>query len=82
MGNISIVDGKIRFGWNCTLCMRCVYRCLVDAISPRVFKFAVIKGGYDIQKVIADPDVRGDFVSPATQGYFASFREYFESPGT
>lgn len=82
MGNISIVDGQVRFGWNCTLCMRCIYRCPIDAISPRVAKFAVIEGGYDIHRVIADTDVKGDFVSPTTQGYFASFREYFESPGT
>jgi ferredoxin/flavodoxin len=78
-GNISIVDGRVRFGWNCTLCMRCVYRCPVGAIAPRLFKFMVIKGGYDIQKIIADPSVKGDFVSPATKGYFASFREYLES---
>jgi ferredoxin/flavodoxin len=91
MGNISIVDGggtaaaRVRFGWNCVLCMHCVYRCPVGAISPRGFMFLVLDDGTgcpnpcDIQGVVANPSVPGDFVSKETKGYFASFREYLES---
>jgi ferredoxin/flavodoxin len=78
-GNISIVNRRVRFGWNCLLCMRCIYRCPVGAIKPRLFRPFVLKGGYDIQRVVADPDVPGDFISKGTKGFFARFREYLES---
>ncbi len=90
MGNISIVDGdgtaaRVRFGWDCVFCMHCVYACPVSAISPRGLGFVVLDDGADgsrpcdLQRVIADPNLTGDFVSKDTQGYFKSFREYLES---
>jgi len=50
-GNIYRKKGKIKFGWKCLLCMRCLYGCPKKAIVPIFWKFMVLKNGYDIKKV-------------------------------
>lgn len=53
--NIQMTDkGRIKFGFKCMLCMRCIYNCPVHAITPRISKFVPIKGGYDINKHIKE----------------------------
>lgn len=47
--NITVIDGNIKFGWNCIFCMRCVYSCPANAIKNPV-KFALVKGGYNLKK--------------------------------
>lgn len=47
--NISEKNGKPKFGFNCSMCMRCIYKCPVHAISPRISKFIPIKGGYCVR---------------------------------
>lgn len=76
-GNISISEkNKIKFGWNCILCMRCIYNCPQRAISPRFLKFFVLKDWYDINRIINDPELKGNYVSEKTKGYFRSFKRY------
>ena len=46
-------EGKPRFGWKCMICMRCIYKCPANAISPRIMKFFKVKNFYklsDLQK--------------------------------
>jgi ferredoxin len=43
-------DGKPRFGFACLMCMRCIYNCPENAISPRISKFIPIKGGYSLSR--------------------------------
>lgn len=45
-GNITLKDGNPRFGWHCVICMKCIYSCPEQAIHPRLYRFAVLKGGY------------------------------------
>jgi len=45
-------NGKPSFGFNCIMCMRCIYQCPEQAISPRMSKFIPIKGGYTLSKYI------------------------------
>ena len=49
-GNIKLVNGKPKFGWKCIICMRCIYKCPQDAISPRIFGFFKVKNYYNINK--------------------------------
>lgn len=53
-GNIYRKKGKIKFGWKCLICMRCLYGCPKKAITPILWRFMVIKGGYDIKKVFSE----------------------------
>lgn len=50
-GNIYRKKGEIKFGWSCLLCMKCLYQCPKNAITPRFSKYMVLKGGYDIKKI-------------------------------
>jgi ferredoxin len=38
------------FGLNCLMCLRCIYHCPENAISPRLSKFIPLKGGYTIER--------------------------------
>jgi len=42
------------FGFSCSMCMRCIYNCPENAISPRISKFIPIKKGYSLSKYIED----------------------------
>jgi ferredoxin len=75
-GNISFQDDKIRFENNCLACYRCVYLCPTKSITGRKYKFAIFKDGYDINKIIANDELKGDFITPKTYGYYRIFRKY------
>ena len=47
-------NGKPGFGFNCIMCMRCIYHCPEQAIAPRISKFIPIKGGYSLSKYIKE----------------------------
>jgi ferredoxin/flavodoxin len=78
-GNIRLTDDGVRFDWNCTLCMHCIYTCPAQAITHPLFGFAILKGGYDIQPILDDVEVRGDFITEETRGYFAHLWDYLSS---
>jgi len=74
--NISISNEKIIFGNKCTFCMRCVYICPEKAISNKYMNLFVIKEGYNIQNVIDDPKIKGNYITHKTKGYFKHFYKY------
>lgn len=39
---------KPKFGFKCSMCLRCVYECPEQSITPYVSKFITIKGGYKL----------------------------------
>lgn len=47
-------DGRPRFGFDCLMCMRCIYNCPQQAISPRLSKFLPIKNGYSLSRYLAE----------------------------
>ncbi|WOO37312.1 EFR1 family ferrodoxin [Anaerocolumna sp. AGMB13020] len=51
--NISMSDKKPVFHDKCVLCMRCVYGCPHNAITPGIGKFLVLKNGYNLKKTSA-----------------------------
>lgn len=55
-GNVYQKNEKIKFKLSCLWCMRCVYGCPQKAIRHRLFSFCIVPGGYDIQKIIANPN--------------------------
>jgi len=49
----NIKEGKKglpKFGFSCSMCMRCIYSCPQKVITPRFSKFLTIKDGYTIKK--------------------------------
>lgn len=51
--NIRMKDDKPEFLKQCVLCTRCLYGCPVNAIQSKMFKAAVLKGGFDIRRIEA-----------------------------
>jgi len=51
--NINMADGRPKFGWQCVLCMRCVYSCPQKAIKAHlpILKNAVFKEGFDLKSI-------------------------------
>lgn len=47
-------NGKPDFGFNCLMCMRCLYSCPQEAISPRISKFIPIRKGYSLSKYVKE----------------------------
>lgn len=41
-------NNKPKFGFNCSMCMRCIYDCPTKSISPYISKFLTIKDGYSV----------------------------------
>ena len=74
--NITEQDGTVRFGDKCIFCMRCIYACPVDAISPQWGRFLKVKGGLNIQKIVRNTNLPGNYITDKTRGYFGRFRKY------
>jgi ferredoxin/flavodoxin len=74
--NITRVGDKIRFGWKCMACFRCIYRCPHRAILPRLERFAVLKGGYDIEKVFEGRHAETDFLAQKTGWMYKRLKQY------
>lgn len=49
--NIRLKDGKPVFGWECVMCLRCVYGCPENALKSRILKFITIKEGFSIAEL-------------------------------
>lgn len=47
-------SGKPGFGFSCLMCMRCIYQCPQEAISPRISKFIPISKGYSLSKYVKE----------------------------
>ena len=76
--NITWDGDRLVFGPDCLWCMRCVYRCPTQAISARLYKFVIVRGGFDPRQVIDNPDIEQEYVTEKTRGYFGRFRRYFQ----
>lgn len=78
IGNIYRENTMIRFHTRCLLCLRCIYKCPENAISPRLFKFIVLKDGFNISPIINDGTIKGDFINENTKGFYKRFRSYLD----
>jgi len=50
-------EGRPRFGWKCMICMRCIYKCPNNAISPRIMKFFKVKNFYKLSELQKPSDL-------------------------
>lgn len=47
-------NDRPRFGFNCLMCLRCVYDCPTHAIRPRFSRFIPIKNGYSLSRYLKE----------------------------
>ncbi|NHJ48540.1 MAG: hypothetical protein FK733_12215 [Asgard group archaeon] len=74
--NIILKNNKIKFKMKCGGCYRCVYTCPENAIKGRLYNFCIFKDGYDIQSIIKDDKLKGEFITEKTRGYYRIFLKY------
>jgi len=79
--NIILADNTntntITFDSSCNLCMRCIYECPTNAIHFKYFRFFEIKQGYNIKPTISNPNIKGDYLSSNTKGFFKHYADFF-----
>ena len=81
MNNISEVQDKICFGSSCIWCMRCIYSCPNNAIKSTNLASCVLEpytGGFNIDKILCDPNIEGNYVTEKSRGYYKHFIKYFK----
>lgn len=74
--NIKVKNGKVKFRLHCAGCYKCVYNCPFNAISGRLFNFVIFKKGYNIENVIQNEAINGDFINKDTKGIFRTLLGY------
>lgn len=50
--NIRMKNGRPKFTFHCIWCMKCIYACPHNALSPRILSFLVLKKGFNIKKMV------------------------------
>ncbi|QEE15173.1 EFR1 family ferrodoxin [Promethearchaeum syntrophicum] len=79
-GNILLfgeAKDTIKFNCTCNLCMRCIYECPTNAIHFKYFRFFEIKQGYNINTILYNPNIKGNYLSSNTKGFFKHYADYF-----
>ncbi len=79
-GNITMENGKPCFSNKCATCMRCVYSCPENALSPRFMKWLVLKEGFNLkglEKGLAGLEETED---PSFKGVWRALKPYFQVP--
>lgn len=80
-GNITLHEGRPAFGWDCLLCLHCLYGCPEGALRPNVVGRRFIFDTYDITPAVADEDLPADFLSPASTGMYRRFYAHLRATG-
>lgn len=81
-GNIFLEDGRIKFGWNCVMCMRCVMYCPRGAIRSGWINGLAVRGPYDFKRIMIDPEIRKDTIQNCRRGFFKYFKKYIKEMET
>jgi ferredoxin len=79
-GNIALREGRPVFGWDCLMCLGCLYGCPAGALRPVVGRRFLLDG-YDIAPAVADADLPADFLSPASPGMYRRFYAHLRATG-
>lgn len=78
--NISVVDGKLKFGKKCLMCMRCAQMCPQDALKIGWFNKWKVNGAYSFDKPKQEDNQRyKKMLAKAYARYFADCEKRINS---
>lgn len=75
--NITLKDGKFKFGHDCVLCMGCSFDCPVSAISVGIFKYWKVNGSYRLEELAKDESIPFPFVPDMAKGIYRLYKKYY-----
>ncbi len=75
MGNIALKEGKIVFGRECEMCMRCSFLCPKDAIGIGLLKGWKVNGSYDLAAIGKDASLQGQYSFAFHRGFYSWFNK-------
>ncbi len=75
--NISIQNGKYKFGHKCVLCMGCSFTCPQDAIHIGIFKFWKVHGSYHLNHLMQDETLEFPYVPNHAKGIYRIYKKYY-----
>ena len=75
--NITVEDGKYKFGTKCVLCMGCSFGCPADAIHVGIFKFWKVNGSYRLEELVRDENVLFPLVPDHARGIYRLYKKYY-----
>lgn len=75
--NISIRNGKYKFGHKCVLCMGCSFHCPANAVKVGIFKFWKVNGSYRLEALEKDESIPFPFVPDKAKGIYRLYKRYY-----
>ena len=75
--NITIENGKYKFGHKCVLCMGCSFNCPANAIHIGIFKFWKVNGSYHLNDLLKDETIEFPFVFNHAKGIYRIYKKYY-----
>lgn len=77
MNNITIKNGKFKFGHKCVLCMGCSFGCPKDAIKIGLFKFWKVNGSYRLNELKGKDELQFPYVQKHAKGIYRLYKKYY-----
>lgn len=71
--NIIATRKKIKFGWHCSWCMKCLYACPRDAINYRIAKPFKVAGGFNLDSIISGEDKDSSHIGCKINKHFRNY---------
>lgn len=75
--NITIKDGKYKFGNKCVLCMGCSFGCPKDAIKVGIFGAWKVNGNYRVEELKKDESIPFPYVPDHAKGIYRLYKKYY-----
>lgn len=80
-GNIIMAGGRPKFAYKCQMCLKCIYKCPLKALTPGMAKFIIIKEGYNLNDLAAkaalyEKDKNTDFNKTVKGNLAQDFKDY------
>ena len=77
MDNISLKDGKYKFGNKCVLCMGCAFNCPKDAVKVGVFGAWKVNGSYRLNELQKDESLPFPYIPNHAKGIYKLYKKYY-----
>lgn len=77
-GNIKIIEGRVKFGHRCDMCMRCSFFCPTDAIHIGFLQNWKVNGDYRLAMLEAMGAPEKPYITAESRGFYSCFKKHFD----